>query len=262
MNLVRKKTFSTVEAYYQPKGFSANYISYQLSKQSVISFFEGSTWSMGDSLVTKSLNSLYFIPVPGVSALVSKNTYTIYGLNYSQILFSNFRIYSQIAIGSGGKNQFAAQIGTRYHNPYNLKNTMVQMEFNMASKNMYSDSHARLNYSNYNLPLAHVKGTGFKELLLRFNTEIQRYYIDFKSSTCFLNNFVSQALLPVRIASIERNGMVLNNQLEVGFRFNSKLNVNLFGSIILRNEIIDNTKSNLIFQAGIRTGLMSQYNDY
>ena len=262
MNLVRKKTYNTVEGYYQPKGFSANYISYQVSKQSVISFFEGSTWSMGDSLATKSLNPLYFIPVPGVSALVSKNTYTIYGLNYSQILFSNFRIYSQIAIGSGGKNQFAAQIGTRYHNPYNLKNTMVQMEFNMASKNMYSDSHARLNYSNYNLPLAHVKGTGFKELLLRFNTEIQRYYIDLKSSTYFLNNFVSQALLPVRITSIERNGMVLNNQLEVGFRFNSKLNVNLFGSIILRNEIIDNTKSNLIFQAGIRTGLMSQYNDY
>ena len=127
---------------------------------------------------------------------------------------------------------------------------------------MYSDSYARLNYSNYNLPLAHIKGAGFKELLLRFNTEIQRYYIDFKSSTYFLNDFVSQALLPVRIASIERNGMFLNNQLEVGFRFNSKLNVNLFGGIIFRNEIIDNTKSNLIFQAGIRTGLMSQYNDY
>ena len=262
MNLVRKKTYSTVEAYYQPKGFSVNYISYQLSKKSIISFFEGSTWSMGDSLSTKSINPLYFIPVPGVSALVSKNTYTIYGLNYSQILFSNFRIYSQIAIGSGGKNQFAAQIGTRYHNPYNLKNTMVQMEFNMASKNMYSDSYARLNYSNYNLPLAHIKGTGFKELLLRFNTEIHRFYLDIKSSTYFLNNYNNTALLPVRLTLQEENGVILNNQVEVGFRFNTKLNVNIFGNMIWRSEMLDVTKSNLIFQAGIRTGLMSQCNDY
>jgi hypothetical protein len=109
MNLVRKKTYNTVEGYYQPKGFSANYISYQLSKHGVISFFEGSTWSMGDSLTTKSLNPLYFIPLLGMSALVSKNTYSIYGLNYSQIILSKFRIYAQFALGSGGKNQMAVQ---------------------------------------------------------------------------------------------------------------------------------------------------------
>jgi hypothetical protein len=262
MNLVRKKTYNTVEGYYQPKGFSANYISYQLSKHGVISFFEGSTWSMGDSLTTKSLNPLYFIPLPGMSALVSKNTYSIYGLNYSQILFSKFRIYAQFAVGGGGNNQFAAQVGTRYYNLGKMKNSMLQVEFNLASKNMYTDSYARLNYSNYNLPIAHIKGTGFKELLVRFNTEIQRYYIDLKSSSYFLNDFISKALLPVRLTSNEKNGFVLNNQFEVGFRFNSKLNVNIFGSMIWRTEKLEITKSNLIFQAGIRTGLMSNYNDY
>ncbi len=262
MNLVRKKTYNTVEGYYQPKGFSANYISYQFSKQSTISFFEGSIWSMGDSLSTRSLNPIYFIPIPGISALVSKNTYTIYGLNYSQILFSKFRIYAQFAIGSGGKNQYAAQVGTRYYNLGKMKNSMLQVEFNLATKNMYTDSYARLNYSNYNLPIAHIKGTGFQELLVRFNTEIQRYYIDFKSSSYFLNDFISQALLPVRLTSNVKNGFVLNNQFEAGFRFNSKLNVNIFGSMIWRTEKLEITKSNLIFQAGIRTGLMSNYNDY
>lgn len=262
MNLVRKKTYNTVEGYYQPKGFSANYISYQLSKQSVISLFEGSTWSMGDSLTTKAINPLYFVPIPGMSALLSKNTYSIYGLNYSQILLSKVLIYSQFAIGSGGKNQFAAQIGSRYYNPYKLKNTMVQLEFNLATKNMYTDSYARLNYSNYNLPLTHIKGSGFKELLVRFNTEIQHYYIDVKSSTYFLNKYNNDALLPVRLTFQEKNGVILNNQVEVGFRFNTKLNVNIFGNMIWRTEMLDVTKSNLIFQAGIRTGLISQYNDY
>jgi len=262
MNLVRKKTYNTVEGYYQPKGFSANYISYQLSKQSSISFFEGSIWSMGDSLVTKSLNPLYFIPVPGISALYSKNTYTIYGLNFSQILFNKLLIYSQFATGSGGKNQFASQVGLRYFNPWKYLKTMIQVEFNMATQNMYTDSYARLNYSNYNLPLAHITGTGFKELLVRFNTQLQHYYIDMKSSTYFLKNYNNDALLPVRLISQERNGMVLNNQLEVGFRFNTKLNVNIFGNMIWRSEMLDVIKSNLIFQAGIRTGLMSHYNDY
>jgi hypothetical protein len=262
MNLVRKKTFSTVEAYYQPKGFSANYISYQLSKKSVISFFEGSTWSMGDSLATKSLNPIYFIPIPGMSALISKSTYSIYGLNFSQILFSKFLFYSQLAVGSGGKNQFAAQVGSRFYNPSKLKNTMLQVEFNWATKNMYTDSYARLNYSNYNLPLAHIKGTGFKELLLRFNTEIHRFYLDIKSGTYFLNSYNNTALLPVRLTLQEENGVILNNQVEVGFRFNTKLNVNIFGNMIWRSEMWDVTKSNLIFQAGIRTGLMSHYNDY
>jgi len=262
MNLVRKKTYNTVEGYYQPKGFSANYISYQLSKESSISFFEGSTWSMGDSLSTKSLNPLFFIPIPGMSALVSKSTYSVYGLNFSQIIRSKFRIYSQIALGSGGRNQYSFQVGTRAYNLEKLNNSMLQVEFNMASKNMYSDAYARLNYGNYNMPLAHIKGSGFKELLVRFNTEIQHCYIDFKSSTYFLNGYNSQALLPVRITTNENYGVVFNNQLELGIRFNSKLNVNTFCSVILRNEILNDTQSNLIFQAGIRTGIMSQYNDY
>jgi hypothetical protein len=143
-----------------------------------------------------------------------------------------------------------------------MKNSILQVEFNLATKNMYTDSYARLNYSNYNLPLAHITGTGFKELLVRFNTEIQRFYMDVKSSSYFLTDYSSQALLPVRLTTNKRSGVVLNNQLEAGIRFNSKLNVNIFGSMIWRTEMLDVTKSNLIFQAGIRTGLMSHYNDY
>jgi len=262
MNLVRKKTYNTVEGYYQPKGFSANYISYQMSKKSSISFFEGSVWSMGDSLTTRSLNPIYFVPVPGMSALISKKTYSVYGVNFSQILFSKSRIYSQLAIGSGEKNQFALQLGARAYNPWKLKNTMFQLEFNLASKNMYTSKNARLNYSNYNMPIAHLKGSGFKELLFRFNTQIQGYYFDFKSSSYFLKDYNNDALLPVRLTYQTKSGFVLNNQLEVGYRFNSKLNVNIFGSLIFRNEMFDVLKSNLIFQVGIRTGLMSQYNDY
>ena len=262
MNLVRKKTYSTVEGYYQPKGFSVNYLSYQISKKRTISFFEGSIWSMGDSLATRSLNPLFFLPCIGMSAINSKNTYSLYGINFSQILFSKFVVYSQLAIGSEARNQYAFQLGARANNPWRLKNTMFQLELNVAAKNMYTSKNARLNYSNYNMPIAHIKGSGFKELLIRFNTQYHGYYLDIKSSSYFLKEYNNDALLPVRLTNQTKSGFVLNNQLEVGYRFNSKLNVNLFGHVILRNEMLDVTNSNLIFQAGIRTGLMSQYNDY
>jgi hypothetical protein len=86
--------------------------------------------------------------------------------------------------------------------------------------------------------------------------------MDFKSSNYFLSEYNSDALLPVRLANQLQSGIILNEQLEVGFRFNPKLNVNIFGSLLWRNEMLDITKSNLVFQVGIRTGLMSQYNDY
>jgi hypothetical protein len=86
--------------------------------------------------------------------------------------------------------------------------------------------------------------------------------MDVKSSSYLLTDYSSQALLPVRLTTNNKSGIVLNNQLEAGIRFNSKLNVNIFGSMIWRTEMLDVTKSNLIFQAGIRTGLMSHYNDY
>jgi len=262
MNLVRKRNYTTVEGYYQPKGFSANYITYQPNKKLSLSFFEGSTWSMGDSLSTKAVNPLFFTPVPGISLLEKSNqTYSIYGLNVSYILGENYRFYGQMAFGRGNQ-QYAAQIGVRAYDLMKLKNSLIQIEFNMASKNMYTSSNARLNYSNYNLPIAHIRGTGFKELLIRFNWEYKRYYMDLKSSNYFLSEYNSDALLPVRLANQLQSGIILNEQLEVGFRFNPKLNVNIFGSLLWRNEMFDTTKSNLVFQVGIRTGLMSQQNDY
>lgn len=262
MNLVRKKTYNTVEGYYQPKGFSANYITFQPNKKLSLSFFEGGTWSMGDSLSTKAVNPLFFTPVPGISLLVKSNqTYSVYGLNGSYTLGRNYRFYVQMAIGRENQ-QYAAQVGVRAYDLMKLKNSLIQIEFNMASKNMYTSSNARLNYSNYNLPIAHIRGTGFKELLIRFNWEYKRYFFDLKSSNYFLSEYNSDALLPLRLANQIQRGIILNEQLEVGFRFNPKLNVNIFGSLLWRNEMFDTTKSNLIFQVGIRTGLMSQYNDY
>lgn len=262
MNLVRKKTFTTVEGYYQPKGLGINYLTYNFSPKLNLSLFDGTIWSMGDSLQTKAVNPLFYNPIPFVSALLKDSTcYAIQGLNLNWIISKKIRAYSQVAIGNLDSEQLAFQIGFRGYDLFKLKNSMFQLEFNSATSTMYQSKFSRLNYSNYNLPLAHTKGNGFKELVLRFNWEYKRCYIDLKSISYYLENFNRTALLPIPKNNITPDGFLFHNQLELGYRFNKKINLTIFANAIYRYD--DTSKSqNVIVSTGIRTALINHYNDY
>jgi len=262
MNLVRKKTFTTVEGFYQPKGLSVNYITFHASDNVNISLFDGSIWAMGDSLKTRPVNPLFYNPIPIVSAFLNDSvTYSIQGFNLNWQLGQNIRSYAQFAIGKFDFKQIAYQIGFRIYDPLKLKKSMVQLEFNSASNNMYQSQFSRLNYSNYNLPLAHTKGNAFKELVLRFNWEYKRCYLDVKSISYYLENFNRTALLPIPKNNNTPNGFVFHNQLELGYRFNKKINLTIFANAIYRYD--DTSKSqNFIVSTGIRTALINHYNDY
>jgi hypothetical protein len=217
---------------------------------------------MGDSLQTKAVNPLFYNPIPFVSALLNDSTcYAIQGLNVNWIITNKIRSYGQIGIGNLDSKQFAFQVGLRAYDLFKLKNSMVQLEFNSATSTMYQSKFSRLNYSNYNLPLAHTKGNAFKELVFRFNWEYKRCYLDLKSITYYLENFNRSGLLPIPKSNISPDGFVFHNQLEMGYRFNKKVNLTIFANGIYR---FDNTSKdqNLILSAGIRTALINHYNDY
>lgn len=262
MNLIRKKAYTTVEAYYQPKGFSAHYISFKPNENMAFSFFEGSMWAMGDSLKTQAVNPSYFIPIPLMAALFNNGkTYSIFGLNANFNFFKKYLLYGQLVAGQL-KNQFAVQVGARAYNFFGLTNIMLQLEWNKASKSMYIAENARLSYSNYNLPVAHISGTGFNEFLCRINWSFKKFYIDLRSNNFILSNYTKTSLLPVMNSALPQNGMVFNQNVEVGLKFNKKLNLSVFSSLLWRKEILENTNANLIFHFGMRTGLLSQPNDY
>lgn len=262
MNLIRKKIYTTVEGYYQPKGFSAHYISFQPNEHMAISFFEGSMWSMGDSLKTKALNPSYFIPIPFVASLFnSKKSYSIFGLNANFNFFKKYLVYGQFVVGQF-KNQFALQLGARAYNFLGLTNIMLQVEWNKSSNTMYIAQNPRLSYTNYNLPVAHISGTGFSEFLCRLNWSWKKLYIDLRSSNFILSKYNQASLLPVLNSTLPKNGLVFNQQMEVGLKFNKKLNLSVFSSVLWRREMMEITNSNLVFHLGIRTGLFNQPNDY
>ena len=262
LNLVRKKIFNTVEGYYQPKGLGVNYLTYYISNKINLSLFDGTIWSMGDSLQTKAVNPLFYNPFPFVSSMLKDSTcYAIQGLNLNWVFTPKIRSYGQFAIGNLDSKQLAFQLGVRLFDLFHLKNSMIQIEFNSATKKMYQSKFSRLNYSNFNLPLSHTKGNAFNELVIRFNWEYKRCYLDLKSISYYLENFNRTALLPIPKSNISPDGFVFHNQLEIGYRFNKKINLTIFANCIYRYDNITK-RQNFIPSAGIRTALINHYNDY
>lgn len=264
INLMRKPASTTVEAYYETKGYSSNYVTFQATKKLAVSLFEGIIWSKGDSILSKKVHPVYYNPLPFLaSALLSSNEiYALHGLNISFAPFPSHRLYSQFAIGNLNSHQTAFQIGYRGYNFFGSKNFMIQLEYNNVTKGMYQSDNPRLNYSHYNLPLAHVKGNSFQEFILRSNYEKNRIYLDIKSVYYLLKDYSPLSLLSVSKDIPLESGPVFLQQVEVGYRFNKKMNLTIFGNWQYRTEMLSiNQKANLLF-IGIRTGINNHYNDF
>jgi hypothetical protein len=264
LNLMRKPVSTTVESYYESKGMSVNYLTFHATKKIAISLFESAIWSRGDSLSSFASNPLIYNPIPFVAPLaIGKDKLTsVIGLNLSMLVGNNHHLYGQFALTNLNVEASAFQLGYRGYSFFGLKDFMLQLEYNYVAKDMYSSSNRRLNYMHYNLPIAHPAGTNFNEFLLRTNYEWKRIYADLKTIVYLLEDHSSVALLPVKKITTQRSGSVLHNQLEVGYRFNRKMNLTIFGSWLLRSEMLDVFQKTSIFSFGLRTAINNHYNDF
>lgn len=264
LNLMRKPVSTTVESYYEAKGMSVNYLTFQATKKIAFSLFESAIWSRGDSLTSFSSNPLIYNPVPFVAPLaMGKDRLTsIIGLNLSALIGTNHHLYGQFALTNLNFEASAFQLGYRGYSFFGLKDFMLQLEYNYVSKGMYSSSNRRLNYVHYNLPIAHPAGNSFSEFVLRSNYEWKRIYADLKTIVYLIEDHSIVALLPVEKNTAQQSGAVLHNQLEIGYRFNRKMNLTIFGSWLMRSEMLDVFQKTSIFSFGLRTAINNHYNDF
>ena len=263
LNLIRKRRKTTVEAYYQPKGMSLNYLTFQPSSKISISLFEGTSWKMGDSLNTKPANPLFWNPVPFVASFLKDEVaFSVQGLNVQIQSFKDLVLYGQFALQTLSFNERAFQLGGRYYWTKGKLFSHHQMEFNHASSGMYEAYTDWRNYSQYNLPLAHTQGNGFSELVLRSNGEWNRLYYDIKYIHYWIRNQSNKHLLPIQTNEIFRDFNINHFSFELGYRLNKKMNVNFFGNFIYRKTNLENEKANGIVQIGMRTGIINRANDY
>ena len=263
LNLVRKPNYTTVEGYYQPKGLAVNYISFTATSRLTISLFDGAIWAKGDSIKTGALNPLYYSPVPFLTYLVSDSTaYAITGLNFTWMINNKNRLYGQAAFAPGQKVETAFQLGCRSYELFGLQTLFMQLEYNQVSSHMYQAPAQFLSYSQYNLPLAHTKGNGFREIVVRINWRWKSFAMEGKSIVYQLIDHRKNSLLPITKYSTPDNNWLALEQVELSYQINKKLNLSVFSTLTYRFNSPSINQKNLLLNVGIRTSLINHYNDY
>jgi hypothetical protein len=264
-NLLRRPVYTTVEAYYEPKLYSSQYIQYQFSPNFSLGLFEGSYWNVGDSISTKAVNGAYYIPIPFVgSALVNnKNEVnSLAGLQAEYAVKINLQVYGQVALSNWETKSVGSQLGMRYYDAFGLKNAMLQLEYNNVPNQLYVSQNSRLSYSSYNLPSAHPKGNGFQEFILRANYSKKRVYGEIKSILYLVKGYQEGNLIASNTNVASRTGEIYHQQLELGYRINKRMNLEVFVQHVYRSPSFAGERNTSTVIGGIRTGLINHYNDF
>ena len=265
LNLMRRLVSSSVEVNYEQKGYSVNYFTYKPTNKFTISLFESGNWNRGDSLSSRSAHPLFYNPVPFASGLILKDkneVVSLLGLNIGYQLAKNHRVYGQVAMNDFNSSKLAAQIGYRGYDYFGIGDFMLQVEYNFVANDTYEADNRRLNNVHFNLPVAHVKGNGFQEFLLRTNYEYKRMYVDVLTTYYLLSNYSNESLLPVYEDLTRNSNNVLYSSVELGYRFNRKMNLMIFGNWTYRTETNSNLQGTNSFQIGLRTGFINHYKGF
>jgi hypothetical protein len=130
---------------------------------------------------------------------------------------------------------------------------------------LYQSDNRRLNYTHYNMPLGHIRGDGFQELVVRSNYEIKRIYAAINLSYYMFKNHDQLDLLPVKLTSMNNTTQTYNYtvaSLEMGYRMNRKLNFCIFGALTYRESTQENSRATAFLNLGMRTGLINTNKDF
>ena len=255
-NLIRKTAFSTVEGYYQPKASSRHYLNYRINQNITLGISENSIWTMGDTATIRP-NAFYYAPIPFLGLTQSTN-HTIYGFDASEVVGKKTKFYQQFVLSGLDLSQMGFQLGVRFYDL--LPNSMLQLEYNKVGGELYTANTQNMSYTHYNLPLAHPKGQGFDELVIRANVSIKRVYGESKTVFYWLENYNERDLLPMENESPSIDDLIIHQQFELGYRINPKINFCFFGRAVLRVSDIDITQ--MLIHVGLSTNLFNSYNDY
>lgn len=263
-NLLRRPFRTTVEAYYEPKLYSMHYVEWAPFNALKVGFFEAAHWSVGDSVSSHPVSTAYYIPIPILPGMVEDNPQSRHILRGVDAHFQwkKWMIYTQYTFQEWRMDQPAYQLGFRFAPQRKKLKAIIQAEFNHLPRTVYRHPQERLSYSGYHLPLAHPKGAGFDEFVLRTGIQYQRWYFDYKWVGYQLSDFRTLDLIVDYSPVKALNAQVHHHQMEWGYRFNPLLNFKTFLRYTYRSTTEPNLPFARIISFGIQTQLRNQYTDF
>ena len=202
-------------------------------------------------------------------------------------MLDEFSLEAVKAGNKSWKNKYAYQLGAKYYNAFNIKNLMLQVEYNHVRPYVYSHSDPITNYGHNNQSLGHQWGGNFKEFIAIARYHHGRYFADAKvtvgergldfNNTTDNFNYGSNIYLSyndnrpydigVNIGQGNKTSIFITD-LQAGYLINPATNMKLFGSFIYRNfnpttETATAIKeSTTWFSVGLRCDIFNWYFDY
>lgn len=289
----------TVDRTYATKYVANHYLSWNVTKRFNLGFFESVVWSNQNNrgFDASFVNPIIFYRAVEFSSS-SRSGNALLGLTTKYKFNNQFNFYAQFLLDefslgdvkkqdNSWKNKFAYQLGLKYFNAFNIKNLLLQAEYNHIRPYVYAHSDVLTNYGHNNQSLGHNWGGNAKELIGIARYHKGRYFadakltygirgLDFDTATDF-NNYGGNIYKDyednrpfdtgVKVGQGNKTTIIIAD-LQAGYLINPSTNMKVFGSLIYRN-FKPTVETDLVkkenttwFSIGLRCDIFNWYLDY
>lgn len=289
----------TAERTYATKFMANHYLSWNVSNRLNLGFFESVVWTDSNN---RGFDANFVNPIIFYRAVEfgssSKSGNALLGFTgkykwnnsvnlYTQFLIDEFSISDVQAGEKSWKNKFGFQMGAKYFNAFDVKNLLLQLEYNQVRPYVYAHSEVITNYGHNNQSVGHQWGGNFKEIILIARYHKGRLFADAKLTTGTRGldfnttedsfNYGGDIYKDydlkrpydknVRIGQGNKTSVFITD-IQGGYLINPITNLKLFGNFIYRNfDPNQNTEatfkqSTSWFSIGLRSDIFNWYFDY
>lgn len=289
----------TVDRTYATKYVANHYLSWNVTKKFNLGFFESVVWSNQNNrgFDMSFVNPIIFYRAVEFSSS-SRSGNALLGLTgkykwnnqinfYGQFLLDEFSLGDMKSGEKSWKNKFGYQLGAKYYNAFNIKNLLLQAEYNHVRPYVYAHSEIITNYGHNNQSLGHQWGGNFREFIAIARYNKGRYFADAKvtigkrgldfANSGANSNYGSNIYRDYDEERFANTGVEIGQgnktnvfiaDMQAGYLINPATNLKLFGSIIYRNfdpsteNLTDFKESTTWFSVGVRCDIFNWYLDY
>ncbi|MGL2965716.1 gliding motility protein RemB [Flavobacterium sp. XGLA_31] len=289
----------TVDRTYATKFAASHYLSLNVTSRWNLGFFESVIWTNKNN---RGFDMSFVNPIifyrsvefessartgNAMLGLTTKYKFSNQVNFYGQFLLDEFSLNDMKAGKKSWKNKYGYQLGVKYYNAFNIKNLLLQAEYNHVRPYVYAHSDPITNYGHNNQSLGHPWGGNFKEFIAIARYHHGRYFADAKVTVGergldFNNgtdnfNYGSDIYRDydenrpydenVNIGQGNKTKVFIAD-IQAGYLINPATNMKLFGSFIYRNfnpmtETATAIKeSTTWFSVGLRCDIFNWYFDY
>jgi hypothetical protein len=257
-------TPKNTEPLFQKKAASFQYLSYNVNKRFSVGLFQGMVWNAADSMNRHQLDWQYFNPVIfsnlGFYGLNNKNNIVV-GATANLKISNKISVYSQFMGDDFSNtfklgNSFGYQLGAKYFEAFNLKNLMLQIEYNDVTEGSYNSpfaAYSNQSFSHYNQNLAYTPGYG-KELILLGDYKYRRAFLNAKLNlqwfTLNKSSFYNNSISKVQIGYTINTAYNFNVSLGYNYRFQDFLGFN------------ESNNKTTFYTISVKSNLYNSYYDF